>query len=363
MQTKLVGSPIRGATGGLLAITLCSIMFLSGLSQALAWSNTPLYKLKVVTKVTPAWTASSCYDIIVVNEGNAFVADNSLSAATASVQKIHGASATPIGRGLFQGQASCHQFDFSQEGPTGTLVVGDRLWAGDGNSTVRVFSLSGTLLATISTGTPADKRADEFDYIPTTNQVVVANPDASPHPFLTFIDASTHAVVSHQTFPHATALEQPRYHNGFLYLSVPGTTENPGGEIDKINPTTHAIVRVYPTGNCGPSGLAIIGRYAAAGCANGASEIVNLSNGQVTTLAVGKGADMVGWDNEWGRFFFADYASAMTIVTDIHGTILTAIPTDALAHSVAVDQDSHRVFIPEGSLGGVAQYVPTEEGV
>jgi hypothetical protein len=342
-----------------------------------------LYKLNVISKVSPAWNAGSCYDIIVVANGSAYVADNSIDAANASVQTMQPRSTTtsPIGRGDFQGPANCASFDFSQEGPTGVLVVhhqkegqwhgggggGDQLWAGDGDSTVKVFDLAtGKLLTNppIQTGAPSDKRADELDYIPTANQVVVANPDASP-PYLTYINANTFKVEFTQKFPNATAgMEQPRFYRGFLYQAIPATTANPGGEIDKIDPRSHTILHVYPTPNCGDSGLIMIGNRAATGCANGPSAIVNLDSGKVTmvhtgTTLVGKGTDMVDADVSLGRFFFADYGSSSMIITDVKGNVLGQIATDGLAHSVAVDQESHRVFIPEGSLGGVAQYVPT----
>lgn len=345
----------------------------------------PLYKLDVTSKV-PNWDVTTCYDIVSVFNHTGYVSDNNTSAANSAVRKAKSGATTvtPIGLGLFAGPAGCHAFDFSQDGPTGNMVVqprgegqqwhggggGPELWVGDGNSTVKVFDLATGKLLTkppIQTGAPSDKRADELDYIPTTNQVVFANPDASPAPFLTYIDATTFKVLSRQVFdgkngnPNATAgMEQPRFYRGLLYLALPATTQNPGGEIDKINPRTHAILRVYPTPNCGASGLTMIGIYAATGCANGASQIVNLGTGRVTTLSAGKGSDMVAGDVSLGRFFFADYASSSLIITDVHGNILDTIATDDLAHSVAVDQQTHRVFVPEGSLGGVAQYVPTK---
>jgi hypothetical protein len=336
-------------------------------------SSQSLYTLQFTARV-PFWNAASCYDIIVVVDHTAYVADNSIDKVHAAVERVQGNNVTPIGQGDFQGPADCQQFNFSQEGPTGTLVVGNQLWAGDGDSTVKVFDLpSGTLLKTIQIGTPADNRADELDYIPTTNEVVVANPDAQPHPFLTYIDAtSLDQVGASQVFdgsnglPDAQALEQPRFFRGIQYQAVPGTVNPDGsldnnGEIDALDAKTHSILRRYPTINCGPSGLTMIGKYAATGCANGPSEIVNLQTGQVTTIGAGKGSDMVAGDTTLGRFFFADYGSATLIVTDVQGKILDQIGTDGLAHSVGVDQQTHRVYVPEGSLGGVAQYVPTDE--
>src|SRR6266853_4801037 len=62
-------------------------------------------------------------------------------------------------------------------GPDGVLTIGNELWAGDGNSTVKVVDLtqgaSATVVATIDTG--GTKRADELAYDPLDHVILIAN--------------------------------------------------------------------------------------------------------------------------------------------------------------------------------------------
>lgn len=339
----------------LLSVVIASLAFAFVLpsNRAQAALDPPLYSLSSIVPI-PNFNAQACYDIATVQRDTLYLADSTNRA----VDAINGTHVSFIGQNLFTGTAGCHQFDFSQQGPTGTLIEHGMLWAGDGNSTVKVFELStGKRLATIATGPASNKRADELDYIPVTNQVVIANPDA-PHPYLTYINASTLKVVHYQSFENATAgLEQPRYAHGLLYQAVPATTTNPGGEIDAINPFTYKITARFPTPNCGPNGLVILRNLAATGCGNGANEIVNLTSGRVI-IATGTGAtDMVAADYKRGHFFFASYASSTLYVTDTTGHILQKIPTDSRAHSVAVNPRTGELFIPVGSLGGIAEYL------
>src|SRR5437879_6677824 len=70
-------------------------------------------------------------------------------------------------------------------GPNGVVVVHDRdeVWAGDGNSTVKVIDLgTDAIVATISTGGTA--RADEIAYDQKDKMILIAN-DADTPPFAT----------------------------------------------------------------------------------------------------------------------------------------------------------------------------------
>ena len=71
-------------------------------------------------------------------------------------------------------------------GPDGVLIRDSReIWAGDGNSTVKVFDVAGcdgttSPKQTISTGSPSDNRADEMCYDPVDQLILVANNAANP---------------------------------------------------------------------------------------------------------------------------------------------------------------------------------------
>ena len=178
------------------------------------------------------------------------------------------------GQGLFKGVA--HNADGSANnnlsGPDGAMIVRSReIWAGDGDSTLKILSLdNGALLATISTG--GAFRVDEMCYDAVHNIGFVANNADSP-PFITAIDARTHSVIGKIVFdgtkgtPNATnGIEQCQWNprDGMIYVAVPevggpGDNSFPGG-VARINPVTNLVVStaIVPITSCsGPQGLAI----------------------------------------------------------------------------------------------------------
>src|SRR5437870_1997858 len=131
-------------------------------------------------------------------------------------------------------------------GPNGLVVVHDRdeVWAGDGNSTVKVIDLrTDTIVKSISTGGTA--RADEIAYDQKDKLVLVAN-DADSPPFASLIDTQSRAVVAKISFDDATnGIEQPVWdpETHLFYMSVPqiGADPNNGG-IAIIDPQTRSRV-------------------------------------------------------------------------------------------------------------------------
>ncbi|HEX9443314.1 MAG TPA: hypothetical protein VGA73_04300, partial [Candidatus Binatia bacterium] len=166
-------------------------------------------------------------------------------------------------------------------GPNGVLTTGNprQLWAGDGDGTVKVYSLdanglSPTLLKTVSAG--GVKRADEMAFDPDDHVVLVAWDDDADL-FLAFISVSSIAgninVLGTIHMPETTGcgIEQPVYNHATnrFYLAVPCTSQvnvanhngaiHANGEIAVINPLTMAIENVFALDgtNCFPHGLAL----------------------------------------------------------------------------------------------------------
>src|SRR6266568_8134265 len=115
-------------------------------------------------------------------------------------------------------------------GPNGVVVVHDRneLWAGDGDSMVKVIDLStNTIVASIPTLGTA--RADEIAYDQKDKLILVAN-DADDPPFASLIDTQSRAVVAKISFADATnGLEQPVWdpETHLFYMSVPQIGADP----------------------------------------------------------------------------------------------------------------------------------------
>src|SRR5216683_7802953 len=171
-------------------------------------------------------------------------------------------------------------------GPDGVIVTfsGRELWAGDGDSTMKVIDLtSNTIVATISTG--GKFRVDEMTYDPKDNVIIAAN-NADEPPFATISSVSERSILKKIPFPTATnGTEQPIYdpQTGMVYLSVPASKANPGGEIAVIDPVKMAVVATYGLTNCSPNGAALgPGNQLLAGCGvAGRSVIVDKTNGAV----------------------------------------------------------------------------------
>ena len=113
----------------------------------------------------------SSFDIGIVNDAGIYaLADRS----NKGVDLIEAATGKFVGRvtgftGFNKAAGS------SAGGPDGLVAVGtDQLWAGDGDSTVKVIDLkSRAIIHTIATG--GSKRVDEMAYDPTDHLVIVVN--------------------------------------------------------------------------------------------------------------------------------------------------------------------------------------------
>ncbi len=255
-------------------------------------------------------------------------------------------------------------------GPTGVLVTPDthQLWAGDGDSTVKVIdTTTNTIIATISTG--GMRRADELAYDPIDHLIAVANDDEEP-PFLTLISTTTLKVTAKILFAEGTeGLEQPVWDpaSGLFYQAVPATKVNSGGEVDVIDPKTAVITQVYPVTNCNPAGLALgPNRQLLLGCTGDPrnSIVMDDTNGAiVATISEVGGSDEVWYNPTDNHYYLA--ASGMTsdgtkkgTSTPVLGVIdaasnrwLINVPTVTGSHSVAVDPTTNHIFMPIAKVG------------
>jgi len=227
-------------------------------------------------------------------------------------------------------------------GPNGVLVTpNSKLWAGDGNSTVKVADVNPEsqtylqILGSVSTAIPDCDggtstthycgRADELGYDPKDKVILVANnaplspvgppPHATIDPYATFISAvPPYPVLGHITFAGAGGLEQPLWDPEIhrFFLTVPGKTGITLPYIAVINATTMLVEKTYPL-NCqtltGTTSVSITGIALAAFqhllvSACGQPIILNALNGKVINVVkeVG-GGDEVWYNSGDGRFY------------------------------------------------------------
>lgn len=280
-----------------------------------------------------------------------------------------------VGEGDFAGATP----NSRQAGPNGVLVVAGqgRLWAGDGDSTTKVYDLaSRQLVHSVSTG--GLNRCDELAHDERNDLVLVAN-DAEPVPFATIIDADG-SITRKIEFPRASnGLHQPAWDpaTGLFYLSVSEVDGDPArGEIAVIEPLTGNVLEPIPIAECQPAGL-VMGpeRQLCVACGKDAVEkgfapstvVVDLETGRQHRFPEVGGSDQVWYNAGDDRYYLA--ARGMTggaVLGVIDAKSLTWAgnpPTSSDAHSVAADARTNRVFVPfnasaEHPRGGVGVFQP-----
>jgi len=310
-----------------------------------------------------------------------YLADRS----NASVDIFSAITNTYVGRlggagGVFTGQTATT----ATSGPDGVVVIpGQQVWAGDGNSTARVFNIpSGTQPAysPIATGPVSAQRVDEMIYDPNSHQILAANNAAAPSPFLSLINATTGAVTRTITFnglngtPNATnGIEQPAYDSftNRFYVSVPQINgSGPGGvaQLDTAGNVTHFFDFATLSGGtlsaCGPTGLAAgAGGNLIVGCGDGGSSVIlhAAANSIAVINGVG-GEDQVWYDPVRKRYFLSARNNPggpiLGIIDAQSETLLQTLASSSGAHSVTVDEVSGEVFMAfGGNLGAVTNSV------
>jgi len=243
-------------------------------------------------------------------------------------------------------------------GPNGLTVIPllNQLWVGIANSSVCVVKLStNTIYACIDThGTSG---VDELCYDARNKLVVVVNPD-DVVPFITFINVVTQQIVRKISFPDAThGVEAPVWNSvdGLVYLSIPATIKNPGGEIKVINPKNFIVTKVIPLSQCNSKGIIFgnDGMTLFIECANKKPlhfVVINVSSGKTIYDIPGFGdGDEVDYDPNTDSYFSTPYSlSKLGRVLAIfqRGVLVQTIAVDKLSHTVAVDSFSGNVYIP-----------------
>jgi hypothetical protein len=266
-------------------------------------------------------------------------------------------------------------------GPDGVLIIGKEVWAGDGNSTIKVINLiSGVTTDVINTG--GKKRADELCFDPDDQLVMMANDAETPFPFVTLISTVSHAVLKTIVMdgtggtPAATnGIEQCQWspRTGKFYLNIPevngpGNDTKPGAVL-QISPQG-VIEKTFsiPLDKCaGPQGMALgPENQILLGCNNPnhtvpSTVIINARSGTVIHVLPNEdGGDEVWFNEGDGHYFLAESAALpsqrLGVVDAQTGKVDPSATTGAGGaggnHSVAADPVKNQVYVPIGSTSG-----------
>jgi hypothetical protein len=266
-------------------------------------------------------------------------------------------------------------------GPNGGLTIGKEIWAGDGNSTIKVINLfTGVTTDVINTG--GKKRADELCYDPDDNLVMMANDAEEPFPFVTLISTVSHKILKTIVMdgtggaPMATnGIEQCQYSTdtGKFYVNIPevngpGNDTQPGAVL-QISPqgvieNTFSI----PLASCaGPQGMALGPQnQILLGCNNPnhtvpSTVIINQRSGTVIHVLPNEdGSDEVWFNEGDGHYFLAESTARpnqrLGVVDAQTGKVDPSANTGVAGaggnHSVAADPVRNQVYVPIGSTSG-----------
>jgi hypothetical protein len=283
---------------------------------------------------------------------------------------------TQVGKGTFTGATGNN----NTSGPDGVVFVDHKeIWAGDGDSTVKIFGWpSGTLVVPpLSTG--GANRVDEMCYDPRDHVVLMANNAETPFPFGTLVDSKNHTIKKKITFdgtngtPKATnGAEQCQWspRTGKFYISIPeinGPGDNSvAGGVAVIDPESMKVEKTFTISHdfcAGPQGMAIgpdhqilLGCNGASGDGQHSTVIINEHSGAIVAVLHNEsGADEVWFNEGDGQYFLARSAAfgpnQLLGVVDAFGhredqSVPIAKSATINAHSVAVEPDENQVYVP-----------------
>jgi len=297
--------------------------------------------------------------------GQYFLADRTNK--TVDVVNTNDNSITQLVPGTFVGVASS-----ATSGPNGVITANNHteVWAGDGNSTVKVVNLSTNDVTTITipNGT---QRADELCEDPQQHLVLIANDEPSDL-LVTFIDTQSKTVVSQlkldgtdsnaKNIKATNGIEQCQWspRTNKFYINVPevnGTGDNSQpGAVLMINPGSMKVEKVFTIDHskcAGPQGMAIgPGRQILLGCSNSGpgSVIINeLDGSTIANLPGLNGNDEVWYDPGDNNYFLggSNHTGGPILgVADVNGTEDASATTAAGSHSVAADPVQNQVYVP-----------------
>jgi hypothetical protein len=320
----------------------------------------------------------------------------------------------------FRGGGFRGDFDNSHSGPDGVTTHGRWLYAGDGDSTLKVFDLqaptASALKQNISTG--GTTRVDEMA-LTTDGKLLLAVNNTEDPPYGNLFAANGDAATSNVKFITKVMIDPtilpPGNGLGFeqsvwdpqtqrFYASLPLIDNPPGrvfsgsgtpcsGGMVVIDPTIlstptavigafdpAANVGVVPLNNCGPNGITL-GTHGnlMEGCtpgndpSNTGTVVINGVTKNYATVANITGSDEV-WFNAGDNRYYLGASKAIKpagstlgsgavlgIVND-SSVLVKTIPQSSNSHSVAADERRNLIFVPQVATGVIGGDTNTTAG-
>src|SRR5581483_8029712 len=292
--------------------------------------------------------------------------------------------------------------DNSHSGPDGVVSHGRWLYAGDGNSTLKVFDLNSSSNAPVaSVPTGGTTRVDEMD-VTSDGELLLAANNAEDPPFATLFAAngdrnfnSTSIIMRISVDPTiippgaGLSLEQPAWEpkTGRFYTSIPQIANNPPGctfggpnyceggllIVDPLHPqavyshfdpvTNTGVLNLQ---DCGPNG-ATVGPHAnlMLGCTpqnvptNTTTQVINAKTKNFVEVGGLTGSDEVWYNAGDNRYYTGSSracglaagcpagGAALGVVNGTTNFLIEKIPQSSNSHSVAADAERNLIFVPQ----------------
>lgn len=204
-----------------------------------------------------------------------------------------------------------------------------------------------TVIKTIDVGDTPDGIA--FD--PHTNKIFVSNENGGS---VTVIDGKTNTRIEDIKFGSSIGNTQYDPISKHVYTADGG--EN---KLVEIDPTTDKAINVYNMPNCkNPHGFYIDENthYALVTCnGNNRMDVFDLESKKVIAAdTTGDGPDILAFDNGLHRLYVSAESGVVTVFTVEKNSIkkLSQAFIAPHAHTIAVNQENHQVFLPLENLNG-----------
>jgi hypothetical protein len=348
------------------------------------------------------------YDISWVNPDRAeyYLADRSNSAIDI-INTRNGTFKRFLGAGLFvgvklNGAGTAVNNDIS--GPDGVVTHGRWLYAGDGDSSLKVFDLDGpNAQAQPPLFTGGSTRVDEMALTPD-GELLLAINNAEDPPFGTLfaangdrhhssVSAISKITIDGTLFPGTPGIEQPTWDpkTQRFYVSVPilgkpggcGTATCDGGMMvidpNLVTPGVYVLGAfnaaknhgVIALSNCGPNGITVgphdnlmLGCTSANNPTNDSTLVINATTKNFTHVNNIVGSDEVWFNKGDGRYYTGSNrnckvagaqcpaaANQQAVLGVIDGTsvLIETIPQSSGSHSVAADSKRNLIFVPQSA--------------
>ncbi len=241
-------------------------------------------------------------------------------------------------------------------GPDGVVADGDRLYAGDGDSTLKVIDIdSRQIINVISTG--GVKRVDEMALDHEGGKLLVVN-NADEPPFMTLISTrpGNRILFGHITVSGATGgLEQPVWDRRTkrFYISVPELNHDATQSgVAVFNPATGQVEGVFNAGNCGPAGLTLgPNQHLLLGCAQPPSLVMDARTGAIVASIPQVGGSDEVWFNPGDQHYYLAARNnpggpVLGVVDAETNQWLQNVPTAPNSHSVAANPRTNLIYVP-----------------